>query len=275
MKLSLCNEVIRELDFPRQCAFARAVGYDGLEVAPFTLSDTPDRLPAAERAAVRRAAEAEGLAITGLHWLLIKPDGLSITDPDPAVRARTVAVMREMVALCAELGGSVLVHGSPKQRLLPELDAEAARGWAMEALAVAGAAAGAAGVTYCLEPLATRETNFVNTVAEAAAIVDAIGEPGLRTMLDCAAASHSDTAPLPALLDRWLPSGHVAHVQVNDTNRRGPGEGDLPIAPVLAALRRHGYDRVVAVEPFVYEPDGPACAARAAGYLRGILEALP
>lgn len=275
MKLSLCNEVIRDLDFPRQCAFARAVGYDGLEVAPFTLSDAPDRLSAVERAAVRRAAEQEGIAITGLHWLLIKPDGLSITDPDPAVRARTIAVMREMVTLCAELGGTVLVHGSPKQRMLPEQDPDAARGWAMEALVAAGAAATAAGVTYCLEPLATRETNFVNTVAEAAAIVDAIGEPGLKTMLDCAAAAHSDTAPLSSLLDRWLPGGHIAHVQVNDTNRRGPGEGDLPIAPLIAALRRHGYDRVVAVEPFVYEPDGPACAARAAGYLRGILEALP
>jgi sugar phosphate isomerase/epimerase len=44
---------------------------------------------------------------------------------------------------------------------------------------------------------------------------------------------------------------------------------------VLAALRRSGYEGAVSVEPFRYEPDGPTCAARAIGYLRGILAALP
>jgi len=28
------------------------------------------------------------------------------------------------------------------------------------------------------------------------------------------------------------------------------------------------------VEPFVYIPDGPACAARSIGYLKGVLENL-
>jgi sugar phosphate isomerase/epimerase len=41
---------------------------------------------------------------------------------------------------------------------------------------------------------------------------------------------------------------------------------------VLAALERHAYAGWVAVEPFEYLPDGPACAARAIGYLRGLME---
>jgi sugar phosphate isomerase/epimerase len=63
-------------------------------------------------------------------------------------------------------------------------------------------------------------------------------------------------------------------VQVNDRNRRGPGEGEDRFAPVFAALKRNGYGGVVAVEPFKYVPDGQACAARAIGYVRGILESL-
>jgi sugar phosphate isomerase/epimerase len=93
-------------------------------------------------------------------------------------------------------------------------------------------------------------------------------------MIDCSAASRTEADPIPALIDRWLPTGRVAHVQVNDANRRGPGEGEVKFAPILAALKRNGYDAVAAVEPFKYVPDGPATAARAAGYLRGILEAL-
>jgi sugar phosphate isomerase/epimerase len=48
----------------------------------------------------------------------------------------------------------------------------------------------------------------------------------------------------------------------------------MAFAPILAALRRLDYRGICSVEPFDYQPDGPSCAARAIGYVRGILEAL-
>ncbi|WP_374448766.1 sugar phosphate isomerase/epimerase family protein [Stella sp.] len=275
MKLSLCNEVVAELPFARQCALAAELGYDGLEVAPFTFGDEPHLLSAEVRAGIRRAAADAGVRISGLHWLLVKPSGLSLTSPDPALRARTLEVLKRLVGLCAELEGEVLVHGSPAQRRLPEgVGAADARGWAIEALAAVGEAAARAGVVHCLEPLAPRETNFVTSVAEAAEIVQAIGNPALRTMIDCSAAGLAEAEPVADLIDRWLPTGLVAHIQVNDANRRGPGQGEQRFAPILAALARNRYRGWVAVEPFDYVPDGPGSAARAAGYLRGIEEAL-
>ncbi len=275
MKLSLCNEVVADLPFERQCVLAAELGYDGLEVAPFTFGDEPHLLPAGTRAGIRRAAADAGVRVSGLHWLLVKPAGLSLTSPDAALRARTVDVLVRLVGLCAELEGDVLVHGSPAQRRLPDgPDGAAARGWAVDALATVGEAARAAGVVHCLEPLSPRETNFVNRIAEAAAIVEAIGNPALRTMIDCSAAGLAEAEPVADLIDRWLPTGLVAHVQVNDANRRGPGQGEQRFAPILAALARQNYRGWVAVEPFDYVPDGPGSAARAAGYLRGIEETL-
>jgi D-psicose/D-tagatose/L-ribulose 3-epimerase len=67
----------------------------------------------------------------------------------------------------------------------------------------------------------------------------------------------------------------IRHIHVNDRNRRGPGQGSDCFAPVFAALRRLDYRGTVGVEPFDYVPDGPGSAARAIGYVRGILEALP
>ena len=273
MRLALCNEVIRDLPFREQCAFAAEVGYDGLEIAPFTLSAEPHRLDAAAVREVRAALADAGVVASGLHWLLVTPEGLSITDPDDAMRARTVEVMRGLVGLAAELGAAYLVHGSPAQRALPEGEDGGARGRAVACFAAAAEAAEAAGVVYCIEPLSRRETNFINTVAEAAAIVREVGSPGLRTMIDTSATARDGGDPA-AVLDEWWGSGLIGHVQVNDPNRRGPGEGDLRLAPFLAGLRRHGYDGWVAAEPFDYRPDGPACAARAAGYLRGVLEGL-
>lgn len=275
MRLSLCNEVLRERDFAAQCAFAAAVGYDGVEVAPFTLGDDPLALPSRRLDEVRRAASDAGIAITGLHWLLVKPDGLSLTSRDPAVRARTIDAIRRIVDLCAALGGRYLVHGSPAQRRTPDgVDRATARGWIAEGLAAAAIAAQEAGVVYLLEPLPRDETDQVNTLDEAAALVREIGSPALATMLDAKSAALSESESAAALLERWLPTGLIRHVQLNDRNRRGPGQGSDRIAPIVAALVRGGYAGDIAIEPFEYLPDGPACAARAAGYVRGLLEAL-
>ncbi|MBI3709440.1 MAG: sugar phosphate isomerase/epimerase [Proteobacteria bacterium] len=273
-KIALCNEVIAGRDFAAQCAYAAALGYDGIELAPFTLGEDPSLLGPHEAARLRDAAAAAGVAVTGLHWLLVKPAGLSIATPDPAVHARTIDVLRRLVELCAALGGSVLVHGSPAQRGIAAGQSHAdALERATAAWAAAGEAARQAGVTYCIEPLSRDQTPIVNTIAEAAEIVRRIGNPALRTMIDTSSASLAEAEPPAALIERWWPTGVIAHVQVNDRNRRGPGQGGDRFAPVLAALTRVGYDRVVAVEPFDYAPDGPGAASRAIGYLRGILEA--
>lgn len=274
MRLSLCNEVIAVLPFAAQCDFARAVGYDGVELAPFTVSEAPHRMPATERAALRRAAADAGIAITGLHYLMRAPAGLSITTADPAVRARSLDVMRGLCELAHDLGATVLVHGSPDQRRLdPGAEADGAKR-AADAFAVAAAAAAAAGAVYCIEPLSPAQTNCINTVEQAAAIVRAVGSPALRTMIDCSSSAVSEAEPIPDLIRRWVPTGLVGHVHFNDPNRRGPGEGDLAVAPIVAALRETGYAADAAIEPFVYIPDGPACAARAVGFLRGLLEAV-
>ena len=279
MKFSLCNEVLQPQPFEQQCASAAAMGYDALEVAPFTLSDNPMLISDAQATQLRRVAQDAGLSISGLHWLLVAPSGLSIVDASEPVRQRTLAVMQRLVELCALMGGSYLVHGSPRQRSVPPGSSrEQALERATESFAKVAATARNAGVIYCIEPLSTRETDLINTVAEAARIVDAIGSPGLRTMIDCSAAGQVEQEPIDALMRRWMPSGHIAHVQVNDPNRRGPGQGDMQFVPILQAvaqLQASGdYEGIVAVEPFDYVPDGPTCAARSIGYLRGIVEGL-
>lgn len=269
MRLSLCNEVLRELPFERQCALAAGLGYAGLEIAPFTFGDDAWRMPAAQRSAIRKACADHGLAVSGLHWLMAAPAGLSITSGDKAAWQKSVDVLVASVELCADLGGDYLVHGSPAQRRVASPD-DAKR--AEEAWRIAAAEAGQAGVTYCLEPLARPDCNFVNTLAEASEVVRRNGNPALRTMVDTLAASLEEAEPVDAAIRRWMPTGLMAHIQLNDRNRRGPGQGSDRFAPVLRALQDTGYTGWVAMEPFIYEPDGPTCAARMIGYVAGLLE---
>ena len=239
MRVHLCNEVVRGLDFAGQCRFARETGYDGLEIAPFTLSPEPHRLGRAAVKELRMIADGEGVRIAGLHWLLSAPQGLSITEDDDGAAARTLDAAERLIELCAGLGGSYLINGSPQQRLLARGPAD--------------------------------RDGLIRSIDDAVAIIEEIGAPALTTMLDCYATGA--TADILAALTRWVPRGVIHHIHFNDANQRGPGEGSLDFPAILDTLRRLNYAGASAVEPFVYLPDGPSCAARSIGYLRGIAAA--
>jgi D-psicose/D-tagatose/L-ribulose 3-epimerase len=275
MKLALCNEVLRDRPYAEQCRQAAAIGCTGLELAPFTLADDPSALTEADGERLRHVAADHGLAIASLHWLLVAPAGLSLATADTALHARTVAFLGQLVRFARACGAQVLVHGSPQQRSpAPGQSVADALARCEQAWAQLADVARDAGVVYCIEPLSRAETPVLNTVAEAAAVVDRIGSPALRTMFDLSAASQSETHDPAEVLARFLASGHIAHVQLNDRNRRGPGQGDTPVAPVLRVLHAQGWRGWVALEPFVYEPDALSCAAASAAYVRGVWEAL-
>lgn len=267
LRINLCNEIVRELDFAAQCAFARQNGYDGLEVAPFTLATDPTRMPPGQIAEFRAIAKSEGTRIAGLHWLLAAPAGLSITSTDASVFDATCEAGKRLVDLCAGLGGTYVVHGSPKQRHLIESDAAGGRRQALSYFAQIAQAASDAGVSYILEPLSRKDTSLAACLDEAAAIVDLIDQPSFKTMLDCYAVA-ANGGDVVEELDLWLSRGRISHVHFNDDNMGGPGQGGIDFAGVLEALVRHGYDGESAIEPFVYRPDGPECAAASIAHIR-------
>lgn len=274
LELALCNELLATegMSLAQQCDTARRLGYMGLELAPGTLGEAPHRMPAAEAAAIRRVVEDHGLRVTGLHWLLAAYPRLSITDPAKASETRDV--LMGLIDLCAALGGSVLVLGSPAQRVPLEGEApEAVRDRVATFLGPLAAHAAAVGATYCLEPLSPRETRFVTTVAEAVALAERAGTPALRTMIDTCAAGQGEAVPVAELIRAWVPTGRIGHIHLNDTGRGAPGTGSDPFPAILRALRETGWDRPVAVEPFVACIDATTTAAIGAATVRACWEA--
>lgn len=269
MRLFLCNEVVRDLEFASQCRFARETGYDGLEVAPFTLDDDLKNLTSARLAEFRNIADDQGVAISGLHWLMATPAGLSITADDYSIAEVTLDHGRRLIDLCVQLGGTYLVHGSPAQRTLERGREEQGRKRAGAYFAAIAAEAENAGVRYIIEPLSRLDTGLINTVDDALEMIEHIGSPALGTMIDCYAAS-ANGEDIVSLLQCHVPRGHIAHVHFNDDNKRGPGEGNIDFAGILDTLAKLNYSGAGAVEPFIYLPHGQATAARSIGYLRGV-----
>jgi D-psicose/D-tagatose/L-ribulose 3-epimerase len=273
MKISLCNEVLEPLSFDDQCKLAKSLGYEGLEIAPFTVSDNPEKLTVREAENFRKIAREEGLVITGLHWLLVKPIGLSITTPNKEIFEKTKNFASKLCELCHAFGGNYLVHGSPKQRQISADQTHAdALARAVEFFEYVSDSAKEFKVTYCIEPLSIDQTPIINTLSEAIEIIEKIQSPHLKTMLDTSSAGLTENISIPQLIHQFMPTGHIAHVQLNDPNRRGPGQGDMQFGAILEALRTNNYTGELAIEPFEYLPDGPTCAAQSIGYLKGLFE---
>jgi sugar phosphate isomerase/epimerase len=268
MRFAICNEIYQDWPIEEAMAHAARTGYDAIEIAPFTLAPYVTGVPPAERRRIRDLAVRYGIAISGIHWVLVKADGMHLTHPEAAVRERTARYFVDLVDFCSDLGGSVLVVGSPKQRsLMPGVSAEQGWEWAVACFRNAVRRAEDRGVTLCFEPLAPVETDFVNTAAEAIALVQAVASPAMKIILDVKAMC-SEAKPIPQIIrDSWP---HFAHFHANDRNLKGPGFGDVDFVPIAAALREVGYAGTVSVEVFQFEEGPDLIATRSLSYLRSV-----
>ena len=274
MKLSICNELFKDWPIEKAFDYAAGLGFQAVEIAPFTLGETVDHISPARRKEIVAAAAQAGVEIAGLHWLLVQPEGLYINHPDRAVRQRTQDYLKKLINLCADLGGKILVHGSPQQRTVQEgWDVEDCWSLARETWALCGETAGECGVTYCLEALTPQETNFLVSLKDAFQMVEEIGHPNLQAMFDCRAVSFNGSGDLTGDLKAALKTGKIRHVHINDPNGRGPGFGELEFSPPLKVLSDSGFDAYLSIEVFHFDPDPRTIAARSIGYLKGIMEA--
>jgi sugar phosphate isomerase/epimerase len=265
MRFAICNELFEGWEFERVCAYVKSVGYEGLEVAPFTLAPRITDVSAADRARLRRAAEAAGVEIIGLHWLLAKTEGFYLTSPDRAVRERTSAYLVALAEACGDLGGTLMVFGSPKQRsLLPGFSRQAALNLAAETFQPVLPALARAGVTLCMEPLSPAETDFVNTCDEGLELVRRLDHPNFVLHLDVKAMT-SEPVPVIELIRRH--GSRAGHFHANDPNLRGPGFGDTDFVPIFKALDAAGYDKWVSVEVFDFSPDPETVARQSVEYM--------
>ena len=210
------------------------IGYDGVEVAPFTLHANPLELDEADADRCRAAAEAAGLQVIGLHWLLAETEGLHLTRAEPEIRARTVDYLKTLVRMTARMNGSVMVLGSPQQRnLVAGTLYEDAFSRAVEILREVSDLAGEHGVTVAIEPLSPVETSFLSSSAEARRFIAAVNRPACRLHLDMKAMAHEPAGPVATIYEH---RAEVAHFHANDVNRRGPGQGPTRLQPVVDAL---------------------------------------
>jgi sugar phosphate isomerase/epimerase len=268
---SICNEIYRGWDFAAACRDMRSAGYEGIEIAPFTLAEEPARVPPAKRREYHDIILAEGLTFVGLHWLMVAPPGLHVTTPDKILRERSWLHIRNLIDLCADLGpDGVMVFGSPVQRAATggSMPQEARERFIEGLTAVAGQAA-ERGVRILVEALPKAQCDVVTTLEEAVGIVRRIGSPGVWTMFDTHNAV-DETEPHAVLVERYFE--WIRHIHVNETDGKHCGAGDYDFAPLLASLKKLNYAGWISLEAFDFSPGAETISRESIGHLQGLIE---
>lgn len=267
MKFGICNEIFKEWnDIERTIAYVKQLGYDGLEIAPFTFAQYVTEIPGATRRQIVTAAEREGLDILGIHWVFVGPEGVHLTHPDPAIRAFTSRYLQDLIHFCGDIGGKVLIFGSPKQRNVGrDVTYNQAFGYAREIFEQAMPVCEVRGVTICMEQLTHLETNFCQTVAETVELIEAVNHPNFQLLLDVKAMAFQGKSRAELIREN---ARYLKHFHANDENLNGPGWGNVDFGPIFQALKDINYQRYVSVEVFHFEPGPEAIATKSLEYMR-------
>ena len=263
-----CNETFVDWPPRKTAKFVAECGYKAIEIAPFTVSQFVTDVPKKRRERLRKAYEDAGLKVAGLHWILSKTEGFHLTSPDKQVRKATSKYLCDLAQFCSDLGGDIMIFGSPKQRnLLEGVSMEQGMTWATEVLKETMPTMDKLGVTIAMEPLGPKETNFLCDAADAVELAERVDSPHCKMMLDCKAMVHEKLS-MPELIHKY--KDWMVHFHANDPNLRGPGMGDLDFTPIFQALHDIDYKRWISVEVFDYSPGPEALAKESIDYMRKI-----
>ena len=260
-------------DFEANVARIAALGYDGVELA---IRDPRLVDVAALDEVLGRYRLAVPAIGTGQAW---GEEGLSFTDPDPAVRWAAVERVQMHVPLAAHWGAIVII-GLLRGTVRPGVEREQAMAWLVQALQECSATAAARGVRLALEPINRYETNLINTAAQGLELIEQVGatnpsglSPQGRSLGLLLDTFHMNIEEPDIEASMRTVGSRLFHFHVADSNRWHPGAGHLDFRSILSTLSEVGYSGFVSGE-FLPKPDAETGAREAIRHLRQALSSV-
>jgi sugar phosphate isomerase/epimerase len=254
----LIYEPVTELgELDRRMARIASLGYQGVELT----ASHPMPYPIEEVVALTRR---HGLPVVSLlsGWSYAH-EGLCLSSPRSEVRQRAVDRLVEYAGLAARLG-AVLVVGLMQGLRTDEPDETEANRRIASCLRPVAEAAAERGTMAVLEPVNHLQVGFNHTVAEAAAMVERVGSPGLGYMLDTIHLNIEERSVLHTIRAHGR---RIRHFHLCETNGGPFGTGNLDFRGVLQALNEVGYAHFASVKIY-RKVDWEEAAQGAMAFLR-------
>ena len=169
---------------------------------------------------------------------------MRLTDHDESVRNAARNFIREIIDIAGTFGAPAII-GSMQGRAEGGLSHEQHLAWLAEALDELAPRAAEHGTTLLIEPLNRYETNLINSVADGVKLIGSLTANNVKLLCDLFHMNLEESDVARALTDA---GPHVGHVHFADSNRRAIGFGHTQMPPIIAALRRIGYEGYLSAE---------------------------
>ncbi|HHF98817.1 MAG TPA: sugar phosphate isomerase/epimerase [Candidatus Aerophobetes bacterium] len=258
MKFGFCNELFKDWEIKRMCEFLMKLGYQGVEIAPWVYFSSRSDFYKVDK--VSATIEKSGLDVIGFHWIFGKDSEYYINHTDKSIREKTSDYLCELIRLCSDLKGKIIVIGSGKRRnvqvgITYKQAWEYTKDFFEKPLKVAADK----GIILCLEPLSKDLTNFINTAEEAIRFIREVDHPNLALILDVYSLSKESKSMEDIILEA---KDYLKHFHVDDTNKKGPGAGNVNFAPIIQALKSVNFEGYISVEVHDLKVDPEITASR-------------
>lgn len=245
MKLAVSNIAWEPTELEEHLRLLRELGCDGVELAPNIIWTEPVETTLRERQELRKLIERYGLEVSGFHALLYTRPDLKLFKDRESMQ-QVVQYLKQLGEVCRDVGGKVLIFGSPKNRALEGRPKEECLEWATEAFREVAEACEGLGVTLCIEPLPASENEFILTSHEGMDLVRRVNHPNFRLHLD-AKAMHGAGENMEEAIAKY--GKKIRHFHVGDPGLAPPGStGMLDHQVVGRALKQSGYQGYVSIE---------------------------
>ena len=219
----------------------KSMGFDIIEIAveDASLIDVP---------LLRKTVEDEGLSITICGAFGPTRD---ISSDDPAIRRNGAAYIADCIRLTEAVGSSLFAgpvySAVGKTRMVSPDQKARERAWCVENLRDLGKIASDAGVTVGIEPLNRFETDMINLVEQAIALIHEVGQPAYKVHIDTFHANIEEKSIPDAIR---MAGDLLGHFHACENDRGTPGTGHIDWIGVRDALREIGYAGPVVIESF-------------------------
>ncbi len=257
-RYAFCNIALENFSWPEQCEIIGNAGYTGVEIAPLTIiKEAVEEFDAGKRKRMVREMKNAGIECAGLHRMFGLPfTGLHFTTPDKHVRQRCINYLVKLIDFCGDIGGNTIVWGSPNQRgTINGITLHDALQYFADGLSKVADHAQQRDIEILIEPISTRDTDIVNTLADAVEIVEKINHPAISSMFDF----HNtldETEQSHELVRKYFDHIHHVHFQNMDGGLVTSDTIPREYIQVFEVLKDLNYQKWISVEVFDYSPGG-------------------
>ena len=213
----------------------------GVELAPSAIWREPINSSNQDRNNLKKIIKANNLLFLGFHSLLYSKPELRLFESS-LLRKETKNYLFDLINLCSDLEGRNLIYGSPNSRKLCGRKYDDCKNQAIEDFYELAEYSKKKGIFFCIEPLTTKETDFITSLEEGGKIVETVDHSNFKL--------HLDTKVLFGLEEKIRFNIKrfkkiINHVHVGDENLLEPGtinkNDHLEIGKSLRDINYEGY----------------------------------